>query len=75
MERGGVYQIEVRGALRATDARALGGMRLLSRSGADDSVILLEGQLSDQAALLGVLQSLLVLEMELQSVRLVEGRV
>jgi hypothetical protein len=75
MERGGVYQIEVRGALDQALARALGGMRVVSRSGPPDrSLIILEGELRDQAAVLGVLQSLLQLDVSLVSVRLVERR-
>jgi len=72
MERGGVYRIEVRGALDERVASRVAGMRVTTRPEADGSVVLIEGRLNDQAALVGLLQALLQLDMSLVSIRLVD---
>ena len=72
MEHEGFYRIEVRGTLEKRVIQALGGLRASSRSEGDDSLILLEGRLPDQAALAGLLQALLQLDVSLVSMRMVD---
>jgi hypothetical protein len=66
----GHYRIEVQGELGSNWSDRLGGLRVFpSSSDKDDKVTAIEGRISDQAALVGVLNTLYELHLPLLSVR------
>lgn len=64
----GTYAIQVRGWLDTTWSDQLGGMRIAVTESGERPVTMLIGRLTDQAALLGVLNSLYELGLPLLSV-------
>jgi hypothetical protein len=67
----GSYAIRVQGRLDATWSDQLGGMRITVAGSGRHSVTILVGRLTDQAALLGVLNTLYELGLPLLSVEYV----
>ncbi len=57
-EQSAFYHIEVQGALSSSWSDYLGGLKISVKSGQGISYTILEGELLDQAALMGVLDSL-----------------
>ncbi len=69
-DRPGTYQISVQGRINPAWTDRLEGMTIYpSYGGADSPVTTLEGELSDQAALAGVLNSLYELHLSVLSVK------
>jgi len=66
----GRYRIEIQGELGSNWSDRLGDMRVFpSSSGNDNKVTAIEGRVRDQAALVGVLNTLYELHLPLLSVR------
>lgn len=73
MDRPATYAIRCEGELDASWSERLGGMKLTVERGRDGKpVTLLVGELTDQAALSGVLNALYELRLRVLSVRLVD---
>jgi hypothetical protein len=73
-DEGATYQIRIQGRLEPLRAARLGDMTLAVEGQGGDAVTDLTGWISDQAALMGVLEQLYALGMTLLSVeRLKEG--
>ncbi len=54
-----VYKIRVQGAISASDSERLGGLQLNKETARDKSIVsVLVGQINDQAALAGILNTL-----------------
>ena len=69
MDKPGTYRIEVQGQLEASWSDRLGGMHITTdSSGKQCTMTTLEGRLRDQAALMGVLNSLYELHLSILSV-------
>jgi hypothetical protein len=69
MDKPGTYRIEVQGQLDASWSDRLGGMQITTDcSGKLGTVTTLEGRLRDEAALIGVLNSLYELHLRILSV-------
>jgi hypothetical protein len=62
------YEIVVLGHLDARWSSRLGGMRIVNQSGPGGAVTILNGGVADQAALLGVLNTLHAIGLPLRSV-------
>lgn len=70
-EQGGLYQIEVQGALDERWSDRLGGLSIEVLSGTGDlKRVRVEGWVQDQAALAGIFEALMGLRVSLVSVRL-----
>ncbi len=70
MESPGRYQISIQGSLNANWSDRLGGMRIIALQSADgQSVTVLAGEIVDQAALLGILNTLYDMRYPLLSVK------
>jgi hypothetical protein len=65
----GYYRIEVQGGLRAGWSGRFGSMQVLPASGANQGISVLQGCVSDQAELSGILNTLYELHMPLISVQ------
>ena len=65
----GFYRIEVQGPLRADWSDRFGAMQVLAGENAEEKVSVLQGCVSDQAELSGILNSLYELHMSLISVQ------
>ena len=64
-----MYRIRVRGQLDSSWSERLGGMTMTTTGGMDtDETTMLEGQLLDQAALTGILNTLYDMQLPLVSV-------
>jgi len=58
LDKPAIYHIEIQGALSPHWADYLGGLEINNRHQQDSTLTTLEGEIMDQAALLGVLNSL-----------------
>lgn len=65
----GCYRIEVQGPLRAGWSGRFGAMQVLAGANTDETVSVLQGCVSDQTELSGILNSLYELHMSLISVQ------
>jgi hypothetical protein len=74
MEYPAMYRIRVRGQLDSSWSERLGGMTLTTTGGRDtDETTMLEGQLRDQAALTGILNTLYDMQLPLVSVECIDS--
>jgi len=74
MEYPAMYRIRVRGQLDSSWSERLGGMTVTTTGGRDTAeTTMLEGQLLDQAALTGVLNTLYDLQFPLLSVECIDS--
>ena len=74
MEYPAMYRIRVRGQLDSSWSERLGGMTVTTTGGRDTAeTTMLEGQLLDQAALTGVLNTLYDLHFPLLSVECIDS--
>jgi hypothetical protein len=73
-DRPGKYRIRVEGFIDESWSERLGGMRITTSSGEDQkTVTTIEGQIVDQSALAGVLNTLYELHLSLLSVEHING--
>ena len=68
-----IYEIVVTGHLDARWSSRLGGMRIVNQRGPGGAVTILNGSVADQAALLGVLNTLHAIGLPLRSVEQLAG--
>ena len=74
MEYPAMYRIYVRGQLDSSWSERLGGMTVTTTGGRDtDETTMLEGQLRDQAALTGILNTLYDMQLPLVSVECIDS--
>jgi len=66
------YEIVVAGRLDARWSSRLGGMRIVNKSGPVGAVTVLRGEVADQAALLGVLNTLHAIGLPLRTVEQID---
>ena len=69
-----MYRIRIRGRLDYSWSERLGGMTVTTTGGRDtDETTMLEGQLRDQAALTGILNTLYDMQLPLVSVEFIDS--
>ena len=69
-----MYRIRVRGQLDSSWSERLGGMTVTTSGGRDtDQTTMLEGQLLDQAALTGIINTLYDMQLPLISVECIDS--
>jgi len=74
MEYPAIYRIRVMGQLDSSWSERLGGMTVTTTGGRDtDEITMLEGQLWDQAALAGILNTLYDMQLPLISVECIDS--